>query len=448
MSIPQSDVESSERPAMRPAWLAAWAAADKTLPMFYGLALILVAFPVLDKTEKGVWAVFQMIFMIISLLAEFFILQPMVKLAAEHGADRRPIITASIVLYSVFSVLLAAAVVTSAPVLSHALKASAAALSFTFMLALVGSTLVRNIAIRILQIDYRVVAIFVVDAAYFGPLIALMVHGRLEGSFHTAIDMIDYNLVAFAISSVVGVIYTMRDLVPRLDGVTKAARSVLSLGLHQGGTGLLTVTQQQVDVAIVSRMKGPGPTGIYFAAKTFYRFFDAVRDAAQMLLVPAMSRAYSQERVEAVEEVTEFATAALVVMIFPLTIAMIFFAPIVVPLAIHEPLAVDEFQWLMANGFAMPFVIVPSAVLLGIGRTRDLFRGTLLGTTIMVAGGLVLTWFFGEVGMAAAVLCGTTTTAIVLTRRMNRYVPFTFASVLRRSGSFGSILRRRFLARR
>src|SRR5687768_14212647 len=175
---------------MRPAWLAAWAAADKALPMLYGVALILVAFPVLDKTQKGVWAVFQMIFMIISLLAEFFILQPMVKLAAEHGADRRPIITASIGLYTGFSMALAGVVVLTAPLLSHGLKASAASLSFTYMIALVASTLVRNIAIRILQIDYRVVAIFLVDAAYFLPLIVLMVQGRMQRSFDSAIDMI------------------------------------------------------------------------------------------------------------------------------------------------------------------------------------------------------------------------------------------------------------------
>lgn len=433
---------------MRPALLAFWAAADKALPMLYGLAMIVVAFRVLDETEKGVWAVFQMVFMVISLLAEFFILQPMVKLAAERTSERRPIITASIALYTGFSVLLALAVVAAPRLLADILKAPGAAATFSVMLLVIATTLVRNIAIRILQIDYRIVAIFLVDAAYFAPLVGLMVLGHLDGSFDTAMDMVDYNIIAFGISSLVGALYTVRDLVPSMNGFVDSARRVLSLGVHQGGTGVLTVTQQQVDVGIVSGMHGAGPTGIYFAAKTFYRFFDAVRDAAQLLLVPATSRAYAEERIEAVEEVTEFATAALVALIFPLTIGLIAFASVIVPIAVHEPEAIEEFQWLMANGFAMPFVIVPSAVLLGIGHTRDLFRGTLIGTFVMVASGLVLTWFFGSAGMAAAVFCGTAATAVLLTSRMNRYVPFTFASVLRRSRSFGAILRRRILARR
>jgi O-antigen/teichoic acid export membrane protein len=433
------------RRPMRPAWLAMWAAADKALPMLYGLAMIVVAFRVLDAGEKGVWAIYQTVFMIISLLAEFFILQPMVKLASERASERGPIITASIALYTGFSLLLALVVVAIPTLLSTVLKSPGAATLFGTMLLLVATTVVRNIAIRILQIDYRIVAIFIVDLAYFAPLVALMVLGAADGTFDIAMDMVDYNLIAFSVSSVVGAIATHRDLLPHLHGIGASTRRVLDLGVHQGGTGVLTVTQQQVDIPIVSGMKGQTLAGIYFTAKTFYRFFDAVRDAAQLLLVPATSRAYAEERIEAVEEVTEFATAALVALIFPITIGLIATAPWLVPIAVHEPAAIDEFQWLMANGFAMPFVIVPSAVLLGIGRTRDLFRGTFIGTVAMVASGSVLTWFFGATGMAAGVLAGSIVTAILLTRRMNRYVPFTFGSVLRRSRSFGSILRKWFL---
>jgi O-antigen/teichoic acid export membrane protein len=107
---------------------------------------------------------------------------------------------------------------------------------------------------------------------------------------------------------------------------------------------------------------------------------------------------------------------------------------------------VDEFQWLMANGFVIPFVIIPSVVLLGIGHTRDLFRGTFLGTIALVVAGLVLTWFYGALGMAIGVFVGTLTTAVLLTRRMNRYVPFTFRSVLRRTRSFSASIRRRLRA--
>ncbi len=311
---------------------------------------------------------------------------------------------------------------------------------------LVLSTIVRNFSIRILQVDYRMAGIFLIDLAYFSVIVGLMIRGMSDGTFTTAIDFIEYNLWAFAISSFVGLMLAARRIAPTTHGIVPAARRILALGLHQGGTGVLTVAQQQSDVMIVGGVKGEAAVGIYFIARTFYRFFDAIRDAAQLLLVPATSRAFSQERIEAVEEVTEVATALLVAVTAPISLGAIIAAPLLsgyIPAPYNS--AIEEFQWLMAGGFVMPFVIVPSAVLLGIGHTRDLFRGTLVGTVVLVLGGLVMTWFWGAAGMAAGVFTGTVVTAILLTRRMNRYVPFTFKSVLSRSRSFGPIIRKRFL---
>jgi O-antigen/teichoic acid export membrane protein len=416
--------------------------------MIYGAAVFLITPRVLSKEQLGVWAIFQTIFMVISLLSEFFILQPMVKISSEHLSDDRPVFTASILLYTLIAVGLGYIVTLGASQFAAIFKTPAGETAFAAMGMLMLSTLVRNIAIRILQVDYRIIGIFLIDLAYFAIVVGLMIRGKLDGSFDTALDFVDYNLVGFTVSSLVGLALAARRMAPTTHGILPAARRILKLGLHQGGTGILTVAQQQSDVMIVGGMKGEAAVGIYFIARTFYRFFDAIRDAAQLLLVPATSRAFSQERIEAVEEVTEVATALLVALTAPISLGAIIAAPLLSPY-IPAPYnsAIDEFQWLMAGGFVMPFVIVPSAVLLGIGHTRDLFRGTLVGTLVLVFGGLILTWFWGAAGMAAGVFCGTVVTAILLTRRMNRYVPFTFRSVLKRSRSFGPIVRRRILRR-
>jgi len=429
---------------MSPLWLAIWAAADKALPMLYGVAVILIPVRVLSKSEWGAWTVFQLVFMVITLLGDFFVLQPMVKITAEDDANPRPVITASFILYTGISMLLGLMVAVASGLLSRIMKTPEAVESFQLMGWLVLSNIVRTVAIRVLQINYRIVAIFFVDLVYFAALIGLMVLGQIDATFRTSIDFINYNLVAFTASSVLGLVLCFRLLIPTFDHLGRAMRRLLDLGLHQGGTGLLTVLQQQSDLFIVSTVRGSVAAGIYNAARTFYRFFDSVRDATQLLLVPATSRAYSQERIEAVEEVTELATAAIAALMIPLSLGMIVLAPLVIPIVLPNfPEAVDEFQWLMANGFVMPFVIVPSAVLLGIGHTRDLFRGTLIGTVVLVVAGTGLTYIWGSVGMAVGVFLGTGVTALLLTRRMNRYVPFTFRSVLRRSRSFGPLVRRR-----
>jgi O-antigen/teichoic acid export membrane protein len=343
--------------------------------------------------------------------------------------------------------VLALLVVLLAPVLGRVFKTPYASDAFALMGWLVLSNIIRNITIRILQINYRIVAIFMVDLAYFGGVVGLMAFQAHRGRFNTAYDLIDYNLISFAASSLLGVLLASRLAIPTSKDFRHSIGRLLELGIHQGGTGLLTVLQQQSDIAIVSGVRGGAAAGVYNAARTFYRFFEALRDAAQLLLVPATSRAYSQERMEAVQEVTELATAALVTLLVPMSLGLILLAPFIAPIILPKyPEAVDEFQWLMATGFAMPFVIVPSAVLLGIGHTRDLFRGTLIGTFALVFGGLVLTYFLGTLGMSIGVFMGTTVTALFLTRRMDRYVHFTFGSVLRRSRSFGPLVRKRLAA--
>lgn len=430
-----------------PLWLAFWAAADKALPMLYGVAVVLVTLRILAPVEWAIWTVFQVVFMVISLIAEFFILQPMVKITSEHGTERRPVITAASLLYCGFSIAAAGIVVIGAATTATLLKTPGSESAFRLMEWLILSTLIRNIAIRILQVDYQIVKIFLIDLAYFGPVIVLMLYGMVTHTFVHAENLIDYNLFSFGLSSLIGVAFCGRDLVPTTRKLGESIKRIANLGIHQGGTGLLTVLQQQSDLAIVSGIRGGLAAGVYNAARTFYRFFEALRDAVQLLLVPATSRAFSQGRFEAVQEITEVATAALVVLIAPLSAGAILLAPYIVPILVPKfPNAIGEFQWLMANGFLMPFVIVPSAVLLGIGHTRELFRGTLIGTLVLVGAGLAFTWFWGSLGMAIAVFTGTSVTALLLTRRMDRYVHFTFKSVLRRSRSFGPIIRKRLAA--
>lgn len=431
---------------MSPLKLAVWAAADKILPMLYGVAVILIPLRALSPEEWGAWTNLQMVFMVIALVGDFFVLQPMVKITAESDDDPRPVITASFLMYAGFTLALGLAVVFGADLLARVFKSPYAVPSFAMMGWMILVNIVRTVAIRVLQIYYRIIAIFVVDVVYFAPLIALMIYGQLTGTFRTSVDFVGYNLIAFGASSLAGIVLCGRLLLPRFAHLSASLRRLLDLGLHQGGTGMLTVLQQQSDLAIVSGIRGGVAAGLYNAARTFYRFFDSVRDAAQLLLVPATSRAYSQNRIDEVEEVTELATAAIAGLMIPLSILMIAFAPWVVPFVLNRPDAVEEFQVLMAGGFVMPFVIVPSAVLLGIGHTRDLYRCTLFGTIALIGGGFVLTWFFGSEGMAFGVLFGTSVTAVLLTRRMNRYVPFTFRSVLRRSRSFGPLLRKRLAA--
>ncbi len=427
--------------------LTAWTAADKALPMIYGVAVVAIPlhFGLLTTEAWGTWVVFQTLFLSISLTGDFFFLQPMVKLASEFEADQRPIVTAGSALYTVLSLALGSIVSLFAWFFADILKTGPTGTeAFILMTATVGATIPRNVAIRVLQVDYGIARIFLLDLVYFGGFVGLMIYGWRTGTFSRTMDMVWYNLFALIASSVVGALSCGVKIVPAFRNVAGATRRIISIGMHQGGTGIMTIIQQNVDVAIVSATRGPVAAGIYTAARIFYRIFEALREAGQLLLISATSNAYSRDDKERVQDLTVLATAALVAILYPLTILLIALAPIGIPIILPEfESASTVFQWLIASGFAMPFIIVPSSVLLGIGETRDLFRGMLTGTIVLAGAGLALTYEFSADGMAAGVLLGNTTIAALLTRRMNRYIDFSFRGVLRRSRSLGTIARTR-----
>src|SRR5687768_7296066 len=170
--------------------LTAWAAADKALPMLYGVAVLLMPLKVLSTEEFGVWTAFQAVFLSISLIGDYFLLQPMVKLASEHDSDERPIVTAAMLLYIAISLLFAAPLTLFPAFFSDVFKTGAhGTIAFTWLAATIVATLLRNVSIRLLQIDYRITRIFLLDLVYFGGFVALMVAGRVRGDLDGSIDM-------------------------------------------------------------------------------------------------------------------------------------------------------------------------------------------------------------------------------------------------------------------
>ncbi len=427
-----------------------WTAADKGLVLLYGAAVVVIPlhFGILQDNEFGTWQLFQVFFLSISLFGDYLLLQPMVKFASEHEAEPRPIITAGSILYVSAALLLAAPVTLFPGFWSDLLKTGAIGReAFFWIVPTVLATLGRNIAIRVLQIDLQIVRIFVLDLVYFGGFILFMFIGWQDGSFQSTMDMVTYNFWSLAASSIVGAALCGRLIVPLFRGVVDGMKKIIGIAHHQGGTGLMTIIQQNVDVVIVSGTRGSAAAGIYAVARIFYRVFEALREAAQLLLISATSNAWSRQEIDRVKDLTVLSAAALSAILYPATILLILLSPVAMPLILPESNfaeAVVPFQWLIASGFPMPFVIVPSAVLLGIGKTKDLVTGMALGTGTMVISGIFLTWLFGAEGMAIAVLLGNSTIALILTSRMNRYIDFSFRSVMQRIRNFWKDARHRW----
>ena len=274
-----------------------WAIADKALLLLYGFAIIIVVIGVLPESEWGAFSLFQSIFLIICVLSDSIFLQPMVKFASEHEAEVEEVLAASFNLYVLVMLISGACFAYFAEPCARLFASPELGAMLPWLPLLLVLNIFRNVGIRYLQINYRISNIFWVDLSFFGSITLMTILAHSLGIFHSAMDFMQINLIGGALSSLVAIIYSRKAFfampllkVPRIEYV-----KLLSFAKFQAGTSALLTVQQWADVLVVG-VYAPAYVALYSAAKTLYRFFDAVREGATLLIVPIASRLHTKRR--------------------------------------------------------------------------------------------------------------------------------------------------------
>lgn len=420
-----------------------WALADKSLPMLYGAVFVLIVAQTIPMERFGVWVIFQLLWIALTQLGDYFILQPMVKLAAEDRTQSMVIVSAAAKMYLLYLVLFSALSWIAAPALATIFRAPELGPLMPWMSAMLLCNFIRNLVIRTLQIDYRIEKIFLVDVVFFVAVIVFIIAYAMNNMMDAPIRMVEANVYSAILSSLIAIVVGWSTFSFKRSPFS-AVRRIYDLGIHNAGTGILQITQQQLDGVLLGLFRSTEEVGIYTVAKTYYRGFEAIRDAAGFIVLPAASELHAKKDNEGIVRLAEAGTFVLIALIVPIVIIALLAGQYIFTAIYHgtHDASVMPFRLFIVGALSLPFTIIASNILLGIGQTRPLYRITVTNTILFAVLFVVLTSLYGANGACTALSATSIVYAFTTIRGMRAFVPISLSGIKAHAFELRKILAR------
>jgi lipopolysaccharide exporter len=404
-----------------------WGAADKGLPVVYGFGYVLLVIRVLPEEEFGNFVLLQEIFLILSGLATAVALQPMLKFASEDSGDPAGIIGAGMLLTLLFVAVSSVLVVLLRVPMSAVLRAPALAPLLLYIPAMMVASLIRNVALVLLQTRFGIARIFWVDAVHFlGAPFLVWIYSRMH-LFDTAEDLIMINILSLSASSLVGLVLSWRLFRWRLRPTGEELRRMWEYGKFSLGGNASYLVYARADTFILSAFTGPAQVAVYNSAKIFTRVYDMATQVIQMFILPGVSLLASRGERTTLKVVVEKATLFTTVGMVPVLLGMVFFAGPMIGIIYggRYPDAVPILQVFGIMAIAVPAFAIGSNVLMGLGEARASFWLGIQMLVVALAAYLIIIPLLGTIGAAIAVVVASYVMAWIALARVRAYIPFT-----------------------
>ncbi len=412
-----------------------WGLADKSLPVVYGLAYILLVIRVLPEEEFGNFVLIQELFLVITGLAMAFALNPLLKFATEEEADQAQVITVSLILNLAFNLVAGLLIVLLRTPFSSLLNSPNLAPLMLYLPAMLAASFFRNFALILLQTRFLIQRVFWTDAVHFlGVPLVIWVYSRMR-VFDSALDLIVINLITLSASSVVGLWLCSRMIRITLKPTGEYMSKLWDYGKFSLGSLLSYFVYSKADTFILSAFHGPVQVAVYNAVKVFTRIFDMVTQVVQMFVLPGASRLASRGEVQSLKSLVEKSIAFLTIMMLPVFLVLLALASIMVDLVYSGRYAesIPILQIFSVLSLLVPLMAVASNTLMGLGQARLSFILSIQFLIASVVVYLVLIPLLGAPGAAIGYVLASLFLAWRSTALMTRFVPTTFAEVLSRT---------------
>lgn len=413
-----------------------WGIADKALPVFYGVAFVVLVIRVLPEEEFGNFVLIQEIFLILSNLAAAFALHPLLKFSSEERADHRQVIGSAFLLNIAFVLLCSIGIILVRSPLASVLNAPALEGLMVYVVAMLAANFVRNFTLILLQARFLVKQVFWIDAAHFVGAPTLILVFSWMHQFNSAFDLVRINVISLAFSSLVGLALSRSMLRLTLRPRREELRKMWDYGKFSVVTIVNYMLYVKADTFILSAFWGPVQVAVYNSVKVFIRVYDMVAQVAQMFVFPAASKLSSQGDLSSLKKLLEKAVAFTTVALIPVFILFLFLSPVMIKIIYADRYgeAILLLQIFSVLCFVAPIIAVASNTLLGLGHARlssFLSFKTLLGSLVAY---MVLIPWLGPLGATIGYVISFGLQAWWFTRASNRYVPLTWRGIGSRTG--------------
>jgi O-antigen/teichoic acid export membrane protein len=408
------------------------ALAIKSLPLLYGLAVILFVNTRLPRdSELGVYSLAIATFFAVSILGKSFALFPLIKFLSEGNAEPG-IWRAGATFWAGTQILGAAAIwvlsgltpaIFHAPGLDHGMR-WAAAIILIFI--------PRDLAAALLMSGRNMGRLFVLEACYFAVAAGGIAYLAFAGKLQDADQVLRLNFAAGGLSTLAAPFLCAQ----RMPSWNRGAPGVWSkmgrYGRDSLGIGVGDMAYTQLDYHLLGYFLGATEVALYFAAKNFFRFYNAITQAINLLIFPTSSNLHARGEIEKLREVVEKVLGGYIGLLVIINGVILLSADWIVGVVYRGifPDAANILRIFALASFFEPLYMVSENVLYGIGKPRAVLVAMWSSIVLFLMLAFILMPLFGAMG-GALTICGTLFSLAAITlfylHRELRISPFSIA---------------------
>ena len=396
------------------------------------------------ESELGVYSLAIATFFVVSLIGKSFALYPLIKFLAE--GDSQPGTFKAGVYYWVGTQIAGALLIwILAPLTPGLFHAPGLDDGMRWASWIILAFIPRDLASALLQSRREVWRLFFLEACYFLFAAAGIVYFAVTGVLKNADQVLALNLAGAALSTAAAPVLCYG----RIPGWGRAVKGAWSKMARYGrdslGIGIGDTIYTQLDYHLLGLFMGASEVALYFAAKNFFRFYNAATQAINLLIFPTSSNLFARGEIGKLKELIEKVLAGYLGFLLLINVLILIGADLIMALVYRGifPDAANILRIFALASFFEPLYMVSENVLYGIGKPRAILVAMWTSIILFVILAVILMPAFGAFGGALTILGTLASLAGITLYYLRRETRVTPVSILRRGLSVSaSILRR------
>jgi O-antigen/teichoic acid export membrane protein len=407
----------------------------KSLPLLYGAAVILFVNTRLPReSELGVYSLAIATFFAASLLGKSFALYPLIKFLSEGKAEPG-VWRAGASFWTATQIGAAAIIWILAPLAPGIFHAPGLDEGMRWAAVILLVFIPRDLAAALLMSSRDMSRLFVLEGCYFAVAAGGIAYLALTGNLSAARQVLALNLAAGALSTLAAPFLCASRLPKWEKGAPGTWPKMARYGRDSLGIGVGDMAYTQLDYHLLGYFLGPAEVALYFAAKNFFRFYNAITQAINLLVFPTSSNLHSRGETQKLKELIEKILGGYLGFLLIVNALVVIGADWIVSLAYRGifPDAANVLRIFALASFFEPLYMVSENVLYGIGRPRAVLVAMWSSIALFLILSFILMPNFGAIG-GALTICGTLCSLAAITLfYLNRELQVTPLSIARRT---------------
>ena len=362
----------------------ALSALDKGLFILYGFVTML-QIRHLDPVEAGLYALLVNIHIWISMISESSALQAIIQFGMNK-AERKKINLISLSMHLCIMIGSGIIIALFSNLLATIFKEPRIAQVALILPLLNIAAIPRTFCLKFFYREINFKRVFLSNLSWLGGMSVITAYLLFTQSHLTFSDMLIVNIGGTSFSSLVTLILAWEFLEFSKKGSTKF-KDIFKFGMSLTGAGSLHNIPRQLDIYIIQYFTNAAAVGVYFTAKTLFRFFDAINDAATALTYPALVRkVHNGNKEEALALISKAISAVFIFILAGVIAIELGGGALVINLFLPNQkyiTAISQFNLMTLAALGMPFMLFAN-LMVASGDINQLLKSTFIATLLSV----------------------------------------------------------------